>query len=519
MADTVPLTNNWSGGRVSDIPPDRLKPNQAYVLQNFVLDRLNAPIAVRGAWAYAYTANASFVTFSASSTKVTAVGWMPFSDGVRFVAVDQAGRILQVNGSGVGSSLDSTGLAESGNIPFWHKDRMILPGSSGTKFPWQITSNGAGVSTAAAFSGTFPKATHGASWQTSYLLLSNGGDPFNAFAKNPRRTWISDPGALTFTSTSQFDWPDEILRTVPVTAGIMGFGYRRVWLCTGTIPPGTTSSDMKVYELYEIGTSDPKSVTKYKDYCVWANAEGVYMSDTTSLVDVTAICGLSESWRTDMQTFGTNWTLAAGMYGNYYVVTACNNGTEVFTYVFDLVQKVGFNFIGIPSLMYASVEQPGAPMSTVSARDLLFASSAVAQVGRLQPCFATGTASGKDANGTVIPFQLVTGLYMLGTPAEKRLRRLFLSVLTDVTSPHTDVPEIAYTITNTPLTGLMGAGVNALTWPDTGAGRFPVMVGDRGRWISFRIRNAQAGTAGTHGLAIFSLELEGHATEKSKSGA
>lgn len=519
MASPGLLTDNWSKGQISDVAPNRNPPNSALTMLNWIPDFGAAPLMKRAAWSYAYTAAASLATsVSTSSTGIYAIGYMQFTDGPAVIAIDQAGRIIELKNSGTGVLLDATGLAEAPiNNPFWHLDRCIIPGSSGTKFPWQVTTNGSGTAAAAAFSNPFPKAKHGCSWQ-NYLLMSNGGDFADSYNIKRRRTWFSDPFLLTFTAAnnSYLDWPDEIRAVVPMTNALVGFGDHACWIATGDTPP--PNNNLVLRDLYPQGVLDARSIAMWNGYIIFANSTGIWKTDGTSLVNLTDRCGLSTQYKALTGSFTLSWTQAGGVFQNRYHLTTCNDsGVEQSTIVLDLNMESGYMFSGLPTRCYASV-QTGPWASTIaSAQDLLFGVNNVAQVGRLQPAYDQTAAGKADANGVVIPYTLTTPFYQMGTAAEKRFRRLFLNFDLD-TSTGGDTPEIAYAITQAPSTA--NPTYTSMTFPTTtGQSRQPVFVNDKGRWISFRIRGKQSGPSGTTRLFLYSMELEGHSKDGSRSSA
>lgn len=514
MADTQLLTDNWALGRVSDVAPNRMKPNSAVVMTNWIPDILGAPLVLRQAWGKSYIAHSDFTFFSASTTGITGSNYAPFSDGGKLIFVDQAGRILSLNTSGVGSLLDATGLAESQGGPgIYHLDTFVMPGSSGTKFPWKVTTNGSGVASAAAYSDPFPKAVVGASWG-GYLLMANGGDFANSYTINPRRLWFSDPGLFTFTAAnnSYWDFPqvERIMAVVPVANTIIVFGPRDCHTLTGDTPPPNNNLSYK--PLYPYGLADPNAWGMWNGYIIFANERGVFKTDGTSLYDITETCGLATAFRGSMEQFSGGWTCAVGVFQDRAHVTITDGSAEQFTYVFDLNDEVGYNFTGFPTRMYAPVAA-GPHASVVNAeRDLVFGLIGNPYAGRMQPSYGQGTGAGADGNGVVIPFALQTPFYELGSLADKRIRRTYLTYKWISSGGFTETPVIEYAIVDDPFNA---PSWTAMTFPPAANGRQPVFVNNKGRWISYRIRGGSA--AGVANLALFGLEAEGHQHESSRS--
>ncbi len=514
MAKTTLLTDNWSLGRVSDVPPNRMKPNTAQVMKNWIPDVLGSPLQVRPGWETSYIAHTDFTFFSASTTGISGSSYAPFKDGGQLVFVDQVGRILSLDTSGVGHLLDGTGLATTqGSAGAFHLDRLVLPASDGAHFPWYVSSSG-GTASATAFSDPFPKAKGFAGWG-AYLLGWAGGDFANSYAINLRRLWFSDPAAFTYTAAnnSYWDFPQvsEIMVAVPIANAILVFGPRDCHLLSGDTPP--PNNNLIYRPLYNHGgVCDRNALKLWNGYAIYANEHGVYKTDATLPYDITLHSGLLQAWRGDMQNFTSGWTCAMGIYGDWCHITVTDGTNEQFTYVFNLDLEVGFNYAGFPTKMYAEVVT-GPHASVVNSElDCVFGLSSAAQAGRLQPIYSKGTGSGADGLGAVINFELQTPFFEVGGLEDKRWRRMYLTYQWKNGGGFNETPIVEYCLTNDPYVSPSWTG---MTWPPQANTRQPVFVNGKGRWIAYRIRGGTG--AGVQNLALFGMEQEGHVRESSRS--
>jgi hypothetical protein len=514
MAKPTILTMDWALGMRTDVAANLMPHNAAGNIKNMIPGYGLAPIMIRSGWNKAYTGASDFSAVDATPSRIESLAWAPFPADPSLIAIGNNGAIFRLRPSGVVTELHATGTGgAAAHPPFWHFDRMIIPSQSITVYPWQITYSGT-TDTPAAFSGDVPKAKVGASWE-SYLLLANGGDPSAAYALNPRRIWYSDPGLVTFTMTnnSYIDCPDEVVRIVPMTNGQFVFGYDRCWLISGTVPPNpstTTPADTVIRELWPQGTCDGRSVCKWGEYIIFANAEGIWKTDGTSCSNVTAAAGVSRGYKGDMINFVTSFSAAGGVMGDWYFLTVLNaSRVEQFTWVVNLRDNVAFKFFGFPTLMYASVQSAPTGSNISSPEDLLFGLTTMTNVGRMQPCFDAGGVAGTDANAVVIDWELFSAMYDLGSPVEKRFRRAYFTYNWD--NANSGVVKTEYTVTNNPFTGT--AGLTTLAQLPTGVGRQPLPVNNRGRWIAFRFSNTTPGTSNVKNFALFGLEVEGHFLE------
>ncbi len=514
MSKVTTLTSRWAAGMRSDLLGEVMPPNSAINMLNMIPGTGLAPCMLRNGWGKAYTSASDFTGFSASSSSISAVAWAPFNQPDQcLIAIDQSGRIIRVTVAGVGSLLSGSGTgAAVQHQPWFHKGVLYIGNSLATGYPWTVTSAG----TAAAMSGTVPYARTGASWG-EYLLMSNGGDPANSYTINPRRTWFSDVGGTTFTmsNNSYHDWPEEVIKTVPLTNAIVAFGYRECWMLRGTTPP--PNSDLIFDHLWAQGAIDPNTVKKWNGSVVYANADGVFLTDTTANPNLAKKYNVQRDYQQDFESFTSGWTAAGGLHGDFYILTVCNgSGVEQFTWVFDLAHERAFRFKGFPTKMYAEAANPGQASTISSTRDLLFGLTTMSNVGRMQPCFSAGANdfNGVDANSVVIDWELHTALYRLGTNEVKRFRRAFFSYDWDNTAAGTIKTQ--YNVTNNPTSGPQTGLTTVTTFP-TGLGRQPVFVNSRGRWISLRISNTTPGSSAIKNFSLYGIDLEYHPIEGSRS--
>lgn len=503
MAKTTPLIDNWTLGRQSDVPINLMKPNASVTLQNFIPNILGHPLVKRAPWSYTYTANPTFTTVSATTTKITGTNFAHYEGGEQFlIFVDQAGHILKETLAGVLSVASATGVGGTGqNAPsVMHLNNLVLPTANSADIGL-VDHNGAFTLASASYS--TPGGSAVASWD-AYLLV----------ADEQNILYFSDPGVLDFDNGSSwiFKQIDSIQGVFPLANTILVFGKKRFDMLTGTTPP--PNNDLAFRSGFPYGMCSYTAGKVWNGYVIFANERGIFKTDGTGVADITTRCGLSTAWRNDMQSFTTGWNCAMGLYQNYAIVTVTNaSQVEQFTYVFDLSTEpeVGFNMKGFPSVMYAEVALGALASTVISEQDLIFGLSASPQAGRFQPCVSLGTTGGKDANGVAIEYEWISAMNMLGDLGNKRVKRAYLSYDYRLDSPYTEAPTIEYRMGNTPFTS---TSWTSLTMPAAGAGRQPLFVNDRGRWVQFRLHGGTA--AGTNALALYGLEVEGHENERSK---
>lgn len=504
MAGTNTVSKNFDLGFISDASRDQLPTGAAWRMTNYI-PRDGAPLRKRGGWGYG---SQDLSGFSAANN-VSGVGWAPFAGDPHLIAVSDGGKVYQVKTFPGGSFLATSHGQAMTHRPFWHVDRVILPAALGAAAanPYKVI---AGYSVAAV-GGTPPQARVGCSWG-SYLLLANYYDPSDAGAlKNYRLAWsgVGSPDSWTLSgaSASTFDMDSEVLAVMRLRNLTFVWGYDQTWLLTGDTPPPGGNIAKNSYLAY--GTFDGRSVTRYRDYAVWANNGGVYKSDGATFTDLTDKGGISLYYRSLVAgfSFTQGWKAAGGMLFGHYFLTITNSvGEIVTTLVCDVERQVWFELANMPANMYAErVSGPG----TVSAdghEEMFFAHRSIPRVGMTAQLWTPVSPS--DADGNVVLPSLETPFYKLGDASSKRIRRVYLSH--DIRDPGGTNPYLTMSMVTSP----EDTNYTALTptfAATTAMKRRAAVVARRTNGVGFKIQQTNASSE----TRLYEIELEGHGLEQS----
>ena len=81
---------------------------------------------------------------------------------------------------------------------------------------------------------------------------------------------------------------------------VLVFCLQRTARVRGSQPP--PDADFTVDDpVFEVGCTDNRSIHNYRDKVIFANAQGLYMTDGVALEDLTRVCGMKAWWRDVMK--------------------------------------------------------------------------------------------------------------------------------------------------------------------------------------------------------------------------
>lgn len=435
MGRVVTLADNFSLGLMTDPPVDKMPRGASRRFTNFLPPGSGAEAKKRGGNAYASVNH---------GMQQRMIAWAPFDDDPHAVLLGLTGgpnpRPLDVWGihapydttSGVYVSTIMTPTGgplgqEPVHPPFWHqggKALIILGNAQVSQFqtPVKYFVSG-GVYQTANLGGTPPLASVGASWG-DYLILANGKVGATRFSN---RMWFSGVGAFETwnTGTSYLDFPEEIIAVVPKGNLIFVFGRSGVHMITGDTPPPGGNMNVRKFAFGQ-GCSYSASAVTYKDYVIWANSNGIWKSDGSQPVDLTAQGGISSYWVYLMKSLRTYSKILSGTYRNFLFVTVMDsadsvNYFEVVTLVYNLETQVWVEWNNFGTLAYAK-----APAAGAFAEELFMAASANRAI-KVSGCWFPDTTNAIDANGGHVEIDLITGAERLGVEGFKRIRKVLCS--------------------------------------------------------------------------------------------
>lgn len=423
MSSPTPAARLYDQGFKSDSPRGTLPPGACYRMRDWI-PQLGSPARKRGGFSYA---SKDLNSVSAASY-MSGCGWAPFPNDPHLVAVSDGGKVYQVKTFDTtgGTYLGATSFSPLTHRPFWHNDRLIILQALGATAadPYKITVSG-GVYTLANVAGTPPKASVGWSWG-DYLAVANGTYGGTLY---PRRIWWCDvANPDSWTATSVWDMPEDVVGGVSMRSFQMVFGYAAVWALTGdTPPPGGNMARRTLFA--GNGCMDGNTIAQYREYAIWANNSGVFKSDGSILTDLTTRGGISQFWAEQVASFNysTGWRARAGVWNGHYFVTVYNPGGSEITLACDIENEVWFQFTNFKPTMYATRSTGPGTATAGGFEEMFFSHRSSPRICSISSCWTPSSTVASDADGTAVQPEIETDFFTLGIDSKKRFRRAYVT--------------------------------------------------------------------------------------------
>lgn len=418
------LDPHFELGFQTDIPRELLPDGAAYRMRDWI-PALEAPARKRGGFTHVSGA-------LAAGARVPAVGWAPVVGDPHLLIVNDLGNVYSLTSFIGGTPVAATGSTSHTAIterPFWHKDRMILlQGLTQTGGAAQKYTGTATPYTVASLGGSPPQARVGASWG-DYLMLANGHD---GTADRRNRIWWGAPGNPESWSVgsggSFFDMPEEVLKCVPLRNILLILGYSQMWMLTGDTPP--PGGNLAQRDLFLEGTSDPRSVARWRDYVVWANNTGIWRTDGTTLTDITDQGGISLYWQKLVSQFSLQqgWSACAGVYRDQYIICVRDSGgATITTLCCDLNRYVWYEFTNFDAVMFAERSSGPGTALVAGGEEMFFGRYDQPHVGKMSSVWTPDGSNVADADSVDVLPMLETRFHKFGVTELKRIRRVYVT--------------------------------------------------------------------------------------------
>jgi hypothetical protein len=146
---------------------------------------------------------------------------------------------------------------------------------------------------------------------------------------NAQRVWFSAAGDPT-TWDLTFGWWDTsgpVVGTAPLANALLILHPDKVERLRGTTPP--PGSDMVLEPFMDAGCIDSKSAVLWQNNLVFASAEGIFLTNGVSSIDLTAAAQMKTYWQSLLTGYTTSWRITAGVYRDHYIISINNGNTLV----------------------------------------------------------------------------------------------------------------------------------------------------------------------------------------------
>lgn len=357
---------DFSRGIIRDISQVNLPENALYDATDFLVHMQGALVG-RGPTAYAGPA-------MTGATIAAAVAYAEYPAGSKLIAVGDNGHIYNVTsgtttdlGGSTVTTVDTPKLRIGGG-----KNLLVFPVSDGTTSPIKYD----GSAAPGSLGGTPPAGKYVAVYKSRLAL---GGA-----SATPQRVYFSptpDIESTWDTTNSWVDFDHAITGICALQNALLVFSAGHTERLTGSTPP--PNSDFDRQPVGDIGCLDARSIAIYKGNAIFANGRGVFMTNGTEFVDLTAgqhgNDGISTYWRrTAMLGYNpASSVIAGGVYQDFYIVSTSNT----IMLVCHIPTRAWTRFTTIRGLMFAS--QVG------STDELYYADGVSNRVGQLSGCFVS----------------------------------------------------------------------------------------------------------------------------------
>jgi hypothetical protein len=502
MAKTIALFDRFDRGMIRDLPIDHLPAGGLHDCVD-MFPGMKGGIAQR----YSWTRHSA----SVSGSYCAALCYAPFATGSQIVAINSSGAVSQV--AVASTTVTSRG---TGQVPFqppvFYREKVYIPSDNGTS----TVKSYDGSSNTTAASGSPPAGMFCATYKDHLVLARD--------ATNYSRVWFSNGAdAGTWDTAVDGQWLDTtrvVVGLATLNQMLLVFSEEGIERIRGNIIPGVAGSDMVVEPAFNVGTSDSASIAVDGDYVVWANNNGVFMTDgIANPVDLTAECGVQTFWRDEMGgTWGTTVSLVGGIYQGHYIVASTVAGSFDQCLCFDIRKRRAWRFTNINPAMMAQ-----AP-TTADARsgDLFFGERDNPYVSRLGSMFFIEgygfSRAGEtivDGNGTAPSPSFTTGFYR-GQPGTKRWKKLYINYVMENTAGESSFTVRAYATPT--LDAVFGNSPGALETlaAATTIARRPVSLSTLPPSDGIAVEIRSNGAAASTDFRVFLIEAEFNQREQSR---
>ena len=437
----------------------------------------------------------------------------PFTDGNSNLAFLNSGVALEIESS---AATEVIGAANNTRSPVFYNNMVIVPDFDGTVVPSKITRS-AGVHSISALSGSPPAGRYALVFKDVVWLASPSASAdriFFSVAGNPE-SWD--------TSQRWLDASFPITGMAALQNAVFVYGLSRTMRVRGSVPPPDT--DFIVDDpIFDVGCTDSRSITNYRDKVVWANANGLYLSDGSALEDLTRICGMKSWWLAVMngddgfavgETYYTpsGWSIVTEVYGDYLFYSINQGVTIRDAGVIDMIR---YSWMRLSNIDMVSA-WPG-----LYPEELYWGNRGTPRVSLMSTIFDPGSQTigrqgastndaYRDADGTSILPVVETPFYM-DNALLKTMRRAFVTYEARAISSGNDPSlTLSYVLSpgDSPSEGASYTAVSP-TLPETaGVSRVHRSINRPSRGIAFKLEQ----TVASADTRLYDIELEAEERE------
>lgn len=480
MANTALLARGYSRGIKRDASRDQLPAGALWNLVDYIPNVLGAPLRKRGGWGFGSDA------FGAGSY-AAACAFADFTGGSQLIGINDAGELYTVNPA-TGAVTDKGAARVPVAHTVLHRDTLVIPSPDGALSVKRYDGSAAPADLAA----TAPAGTYAAVYKDRTILAAISGQLQRVFF---------GPGGLPTaawdTANSYLDASFPVRGLAAMRNVIIVFGRSRSERIRGTTPPPNT--DMVREPLFDVGCIDARTIVPFGDNVIFANEQGIWMTDGAIPENLAEASGLLPYWIETMAAYTSSWTLAAGLHRGLYVISIMNGSAFVDAIALDVNDRSWFRVSNLTVRMFAR--------ALGTSEELYFALRDDARLGKLSTIFNPGDSVRNDADGSAVLPIIETPFYK-DRPTLKRWHNAYLNYMLAAPSTAAEL-ELSY-ITTPEATAYTALSPTFAELAAVDRKRVPLRF--RGRGVAFKLRQ----TAASADTRIHELEGEMHQLEGSR---
>lgn len=488
MPDPVKVVGTYKGGMKRDFAREDLPSGAFWNMVDILPEVIDGRARKRGGYEHV---SQQLSTVQATTSYVTAGIFAPFSDGSSILAFDEDGRAYEIEST---TGTEDIGAAVTTRTPVFYNDMVIVPDSSGAASPKKITRS-SGTHTIASLGGSPPAGRYAIVFKDVVWLAAPA-----ATGKRIFFCTAGDPESWD-TTVKWMDASFPITGMAALQNAVFVFGKERTMRVRGSIPPPDT--DFIVDDpIFDIGCTDSRSITTYRDKLIWGNASGIFITDGSIPEDLTRLCGMKAWWLDVMggrEGFSTGtpydestWSIVSEIYGDYLLYSVMNGSTEVDSGLIDLVRFSWFRLKNVDAISAWRRPYP---------EELFWGRRGASYVAKTSPFFTPSAALKADADGSTVLPEFETGFFM-DDSLLKTIRRVFFTY--DIRDAGSDDPTLSLSYITSPEETsytAVGGGVLPETMKIDRQHRF---VNQPMRGIGFKVAQANASSD----TRFYDLEVE-----------
>lgn len=344
MASINPQTlqRDFSLGMRRDRSREGEGANSLWTSYDWIINRLGAPLAKRGPWAYAGD------VFTGSPGRVRAGVDGPFNGGHWLLAVDSDGNVYRTAGGSPGVwAIDGTTEVVGPLLqnPIFFLDTVVIPAKDTSSSLYLANENTVIPYVDCAIT---HRPTRLTKWKSRIVGASG-----EFFVFGPP---IGDAGTLVgvaWDEDSKYAVSQPIVAIHEMRGAILLFYSGFMERVRGTTPAGygVLTDDILREDLFgDVGCVDAFSVTEWNDMVVWADRKGIYYTDGAAPVDLTEQGGIKDYFTSIMADYSPDWRVSSGVFDNLLFTTIydLNADVEIITFVCDLPKRIFYHFSNFP---------------------------------------------------------------------------------------------------------------------------------------------------------------------------